>query len=109
LILLTSGIIKKELTSIDISLLKNRVQNGNNNDNNNTKNSLLYFSNSNSLKEITLNNEKSKQKALLLISKFYIKIMTIFSAITSVIDPQYVYDDENGNKKFFNKKSTNVT
>ena len=33
--------------------------------------------------------------------------MTIFSAITSVIDPQYVYEDENGNKKFFYLKDFN--
>ena len=33
--------------------------------------------------------------------------MTIFSAITSVMDPQYVYDDENGIKKYFQLKDFN--
>ena len=27
--------------------------------------------------------------------------MTIFSAITAIIDPQYVYEDENGEKQYF--------
>ena len=142
LILLTSGIMKKQLSSIDIAILKERVKNGNNvnslqekinsnsnaNKNSNTNsnsnanknsnsnansnannesNNKIYFTNSDDLKEITFKNEKSKQHAILLISKFYVKIMTVFSAITAVIDPQYVYEDEEGNKKYFYLKDFN--
>lgn len=51
-----------------------------------------------------MTNDKEKKKALEIISKFYIKIMTIFSVITSVMDPQYVYEDEDGTRKYFQLK-----
>ena len=87
MIILTSYILKNKLSSIDISLLKERVLNGNNTNNNNH---MIHYTNENKLREITFQNEKKKQKALLLISKFYVKIMTLFSGITAIIDPQYV-------------------
>jgi hypothetical protein len=103
MLLLTSYILKNHLSSLDIGLLKERVLNGNgkNVNENQEENTMIYYTNTNRLKEITFKNEKKKQKALLLISKFYIKIMTLFSAITATIDPQYVYEDENGEKKYF--------
>ena len=118
LIILTSSILKNQLTDLEIGILQDRVLNTTNNDTNNTnnKNSLnntntnnnhIYFTTSNDLKSITLSNEKEKKKALKIISKFYIKIMTIFSAITSVMDPQYVYEDENGIKQYFQLKDFN--
>lgn len=118
LIILTSSILKNQLTDLEIGILQDRVLNTTNNDTNNTnnKNSLnntntnnnhIYFTTSNDLKNITLSNEKEKKKALRVISKFYIKIMTIFSAITSVMDPQYVYEDDNGVKQYFQLKDFN--
>ena len=102
MIVLTSYIMKNQLSSLDVGILKERVLNGiNHNNNNNTENNSVYFANTNELKEITLNNERKKEKALLIISKFYVKIMTVFSAITAIIDPQYVYEDENGEKQYF--------
>ena len=101
MIILTSYIMKNQLSSLDVGILKERVLNGINHNNNNTENNSVYFANTNELKEITLNNERKKEKALLIISKFYVKIMTIFSAITAIIDPQYVYEDENGEKQYF--------
>ena len=108
MIVLTSYILKTQLGSIDLSLLKERILNGNtiktnnqNNNQNNNETNIIYYSNAEKLKKISKMNEKQKQKILLLISKFYIKIMTIFSAITSIIDPQYVYEDEDGIKQYF--------
>mgnify|MGYP006086014241 CR=1 FL=1 len=105
LIILTSTIMKNNLSSVDIGIMKDRILNGYNNENvnknaNNTSNN-VYFSNKEELREITLNNETQKKKALLHICKFYIKILSIFSAITAIIDPQYVYEDKNGEKKYF--------
>jgi hypothetical protein len=100
MVILTAYILKKQLTSLDLGMLKHRVMNGEQNGDL-TNNEPLYISSANRLKEITLNNEKKKEKALLLVSKFYIKIMTVFSAITATIDPQYVFEDENGEKQFF--------
>jgi hypothetical protein len=109
LVILTSTILNKQMNSVDIGILKERVLNGNNNTNSseNNDNNTIYFSDPNTLKEITLKNDKQKKKALLLISKFYVKIITIFSAITSVIDPQYVYENEDGEKKYFYLKDFN--
>ena len=42
-----------------------------------------------------------KNKMISNISKFYIKLMMIYSAIVATIDPQYSYEDEQGQKQFF--------
>lgn len=117
LIILTSSIMKKELTDLELGILQDRVlhsvnhntNNINNEDNmqNNMQNNHIYFTNSDQLQRISLIGEKEKQKALYLISKFYIKIMTVFSAITSIIDPQYVYEGNDGKKKYFHLKDFN--
>ncbi len=108
MVILTSYIMKNQLNNLDIGLLKNRVIDGfNGNNNNQGENENMYFAHTNKLKEITIKNEKMKQKALLIISKFYIKIMTLFSAIVATIDPQYVYEDEEGNKQYFNLRDFN--
>ena len=108
MVILTSYIMKNQLNNLDIGFLKNRVIDGlNGNNNNQGENENMYFAHTNKLKEITIKNEKMKQKALLIISKFYIKIMTLFSAIVATIDPQYVYEDEEGNKQYFNLRDFN--
>ena len=116
MIVLTSSIINKELTDLELSILQDRVLNTtNHNTNKNSKNNsedqnshseknVIYFTSSDELKQLTLKSEKEKEKALMIISKFYIKIMTIFSAITAIMDPQYVYESETGEKKYFQLK-----
>jgi hypothetical protein len=115
LIILTSSILKSQLTDLELGILKDRVLNTINHNSNNINNSevaknanvnneQIYFTTANDLKTITLSNEKEKKKALEIISKFYIKIMTIFSVITSVMDPQYVYEDDEGTRKYFQLK-----
>jgi hypothetical protein len=42
-----------------------------------------------------------KNKMISNISKFYIKLMMIYSAIVATIDPQYSYEDEQGQRQFF--------
>ena len=102
MIILTSFILKNQLSDVDIGVLKDRVLNGNEPINmNNNNNEPVHLSNVNRLREITFKNKSKKEKALLLISKFYIKIMTLFSAVTAIIDPQYVYEDETGAKQYF--------
>ena len=115
LIILTSSILKTQLTDLELGILKDRVLNTTNNNSNNINNSAvakhanvnneqIYFTTANDLRAITLSNDKEKKKALEIISKFYIKIMTIFSVITSVMDPQYVYEDDDGTRKYFQLK-----
>ena len=44
---------------------------------------------------------KVKDEMIRNISKFYIKIMMIFSAVVATIDPQYSYEDASGQKQLF--------
>ena len=111
MIILTSSIINKELTDLELGILQDRVLNTANHNTNTQTNeesknngNTIYFTSSDELKQISIRSEKEKQKALLIISKFYIKIMTIFSAITATIDPQYVYETENGERRYFQLK-----
>jgi hypothetical protein len=53
------------------------------------------------VQNILPSNEKIKNNMISNISKFYIKIMMIFSAIVATIDPQYSYEDDDGTKQLF--------
>ena len=93
MIILTSGIIRKRLTPIQLSYLHERVMNGMNED--------LYFQNSKNMRNMIPKNDKLKDKLLRNISKFYMKIITIYSAIVSTMDPQYFYEEKDGTTKTF--------
>ena len=73
MIILTSGIIRKRLSPLQLSYLHERVMNGMNED--------LYFQNTRNMKNMIPKNDKLKDKLLRNISKFYMKIITIYSAI----------------------------
>jgi hypothetical protein len=89
LIILTSNVIEKRLNNLEIGYLKNRIA-----------------GNELQIQDIMPANSKVKDKAINDISKFYIKIFTIYSSITSTFDPQYSYVDENGSNKTFYLKDT---
>jgi hypothetical protein len=89
LIILTSNVIEKRLNNLEIGYLKNRIA-----------------GNENQIQDIMPANSKVKDKVINDISKFYIKIFTIYSSITSTFDPQYSYVDENGSNKTFYLKDT---
>ena len=110
LIILTASILKDEMSEIELSVLHQRAKgqfkaknleefNGNSRE--------IYLTSEEDLQKLKFRNEKQKEKALYTISKFYVKIMTIFSAITSVVDPQYVYTDEEGKNHYFYLKDFN--
>ena len=84
LIILTSNVLEKRLNNLEIGYLKNRI--GNKDE---------------QLQDIMPANSKVKDKVVMDISKFYIKIVMIYSAIASTFDPQYSYSDENGSNKSF--------
>jgi len=84
LIILTSDVLEKRLNNLELGYLKNRIT-GNNEQ----------------FQEITPANSKVKEKIIMDISKFYIKIFMIYSAIVSTFDPQYAYEDQNGQNKSF--------
>ena len=84
LIVLTSNIFEKRLNNLELGFLKNRIT-----------------GNSEQIQEIIPSSNKLKDKILISISKFYIKIIMIYSAIASTIDPQYSYQDKEGMNKVF--------
>lgn len=86
LIVLVSSVFDKNLTHEEIGLLNSHIE-------------------SETIQEAILDlipsNETAKKKMLMNIAKYYIKIMMIYSAIVSTLDPQYMYEDETGEKQVF--------
>ena len=86
LIILTSSIIDKKLNKLELGFLNNRVFG---------KKTIT------DIIDVIPASNKIKEKVVFNISKFYIKIIMIYSAIATTIDPQYSYETPEGNKKTF--------
>jgi hypothetical protein len=97
LVVLTAGILKKNLNNLELGIINDRVQFGKNMNEDNK----LSVKTPEQLRDLTLDNEKVKEKALIFISKFYVKIITIYSAIVATIDPQYVFETQEGQQEYF--------
>lgn len=89
-VILTANILKSNLNNVELGILNDRVQFGDNINGNNK----LFIKSANQIKELTIKNDKIKEKVLHYISKFYVKIMTIFSAIVATIDPKYINEGD---------------
>jgi hypothetical protein len=87
LIILTNKIFNDKLSPFEIGALSHKIKGE----------STIQ----NAVFNLIPSNEKLKNQMIQNISKYYIKILTIYSAIVSTIDPQYSYEDENGEKQFF--------
>ena len=92
LIILTGNVINKKLNGLELGFLNNRV---------------FGKKTISDLIDVIPDNNKLKDKVIYNISKFYIKIIMIYSAIATTIDPQYSYETEEGNKKTFFLKDIN--
>ena len=86
LIILTSSVVEKKLNHLELGFLNQRI---------------FGKSTISEVVDMAPANSKIKEKIIYNISKFYIKIFMIYSAIATTIDPQYSYEDENGSKKLF--------
>ena len=86
LIILTSSIIDKKLNKLELGFLNNRVFG---------KKTIT------DMIDVIPASNKIKEKVVFNISKFYIKIIMVYSAIATTIDPQYSYEASDGNKKTF--------
>ncbi len=89
LAIITSDIIEKYFTDMEIGYLANRLFTG--------KERLIFFD-KNQLNKLDMIDQDKKQQICLEISKFYVKIAHIFAAIVTTINPIYVYKDIQGNK-----------
>jgi len=86
LIVLVGNLFEKKLSDIEIGSLNQRI---------------FPETVQDAVLNLLPSNGKMKDMMISNISKFYIKIMMIFSAIVSTIDPQYSYDDDSGKKQLF--------
>lgn len=95
LVVLTSDIIQRYFTDLEITYLNQRVKNGVE-VNEDAKDNIIFF-NKDILSKLDVQNSIKKKRICISISKFYVKIAHIFAAIVTTINPVYVYKDTEGN------------
>ena len=95
LVILTSDVIQRYFTDLEITYLSQRIKNGvevNELD----KDKIIFF-NKDELSNLDIQNSIKKKRICISISKFYVKIAHIYAAILLTINPIYVYKDVEGN------------
>lgn len=95
LVILTSDIIQRYFTDLEITYLSQRIKNGIE-VNEETKDKVIFF-NRDMLQKLDIQNSIKKKRICVSIAKFYVKIAHIFAAILTTINPIYVYKDAEGN------------
>jgi len=95
LVILTSDIIQKYFTDLDIKYIQKRIINGEEIDN--FKKDQIIFYNKDDQENFDVKNSYKKKNICLNISKFYIKIAHLFASIVMTINPVFIYKDETGN------------
>lgn len=99
LVVLTSDIIKKQFTDLEITYLDKRIKQGQ--PVNELAREKVAFINKNKLESLDishdLNKSIKKKRVCIGIAKFYVKIAHLFAAITMTINPVYTYKDALGN------------
>lgn len=105
LILVTSDVLNKYLTRMDVQYLAAKMKNGVE-VNEMTTDNLLYLKN-NDLSKIDVKNRVSKKRMCIGIAKYYIKVAHIFAAIVTTINPTYTYKDDFGNTHTVNFSEKN--
>lgn len=100
LIVLTSDIIKRYFTDLEVTYLEQRVKKGLE-VNELTKDNIIFL-NKDQLENLDIKNDAQKnirkKRVCLGIAKYYIKIAHLYAAIMMTINPIYIYKDETGNK-----------
>jgi hypothetical protein len=94
LIILTSDIINKKFSDLEVDKLVDRVENGS--PKNVEKENVVFFNKSQLHDAIDESNETKETKCRQ-IAKFYIKVAHLFAAIVMTINPEYTHTDFFGN------------
>lgn len=103
LVILTSEIIEKQFTDMEITYLSEDIHNTDNEsvdeaNNSNLKKDKILFVNRDNLKNADIQDPIQKKHICNGIAKFYIKIAHVFATILTTINPIYTYKDKNGNE-----------
>ena len=94
LILVTSDVLNKYLTRMDVQYLATKIKQGVE-VNEMASDNLLYL-NKGDLNKIDVKNATQKKRMCIGIAKYYVKVAHIFSAIVTTINPTYTYKDKFG-------------
>jgi len=103
LVILTSDIIERYFTDIQITYLAENIKNGSSEMKgeaekiNKTEKDKIIFFNKDDILKLDIKNPSKKRSVCLGIAKFYIKIAHVFATILTTINPVYIYKDEAGN------------
>jgi hypothetical protein len=111
LVILTSDIIERYFTDIQITYLAENIKNGKDDQGKDDqgkddqgkedvleKDKMIFF-NKDEISNLDIKNPAKKRRVCIGIAKYYIKIAHIFATILTTINPIYVYKDEEGNEK----------
>jgi len=93
MVVLTSNIINKYFTDLELSHLAHRVENGSGSG---SPENIIFFKKTD-IEHLNIPDIHKKEAVCNKIAKFYIKIAHLFSAIVTTINPEYVYKDMFGN------------
>ena len=99
LVILTSKIIEKNLTNLEIEFMTQRMQKGKE-INEMAKDKLMFFQQDN-LVNLDVTNKTQKRRMCIGLAKFYVKIAQVFAAIVTTINPTYIFKVENTNSDTF--------
>uniref|UniRef100_A0A6C0AQU3 Uncharacterized protein n=1 Tax=viral metagenome TaxID=1070528 RepID=A0A6C0AQU3_9ZZZZ len=98
LVVLTSDIIQKHFTDLEITYLAQRIKDGL--QVNDLSKEKVSFINKGRLEGLDISNDTNKsikkKRVCIGIAKFYVKIAHIFAAIIMTINPVYTYKDQTG-------------
>ena len=97
LIILTSKIIKKHFSGLEIDFLEQRTHYGN--EINMMNKDKIVYAKKEGLEQADEKSSVRKKRMCDGIAKFYVKIAHLFAAISKTINPVYSYTDADGNKK----------
>lgn len=96
LVILTSDIIERYFTDLQITYLAQKIKNGEE-INKLEKDNIIFF-NKEDIGKLDIQNPIKKKRVCIGIAKFYIKIAHVFATILTTINPIYIYRDENNNR-----------
>ena len=96
LVIMTSEIISKNLSTLSIEYLAQRTENGIEIDKMD-KEKVIYL-NKSEINNLDEKNKTKKRRLCIGIAKFYVKIAQLYSAILKTINPVYVYTNSNNEK-----------
>ena len=99
MVVLTSNIINKYFTDLELSHLAHRIENGSGSGSGSgsgAPENIIFFKKTD-IEHLNIPDIHKKEAVCNKIAKFYIKIAHLFSAIVTTINPEYVYKDMFGN------------